>query len=281
MAKVDERDRRWRLWFWIPLAAGGAAGGAAAWLTSGGGSAHLNPEQGHPFPFHQDMYTFGSPDCSPSPDAWVDPINVVFIGPLATDENVKEHAARSDHGRWNNHSGGQQYFWDHSDCEPVEASGWNYHSANGGSLEDRFHMRYNMGDIQGQWDFQNSLPGGGGFYTLAAVHHEDYYVELVCNPQRPPECLPVKECHAVDTNQDEPPGGFNMGRTELTWLWLNAPDDHRNLGFYEWENTEPREQCDGLVAWSDGWVRYLGMGLPSGTPFAGGGCGRGVFMNSC
>jgi hypothetical protein len=253
--RIRSLPRRWP-WLWLPVAAcGAAAGAAAAWLSgTSGGLAHLYPAERHPAPFHQDKYTFGSSSCSPT--TWKDPINVVFVGAEAWSGSVKQHAARSDHGGWTNHSGSQQYFWDHGQCEPKDDQ-----SADGGSLDSRYHMRYNQGDIDGSANFDASLPGGGGFYVLAAAHHEDFGVVL-CNTG--PPLYDGYPGHAVDGNEIQPPGGFNMARTEILWRWLNSPHYHPNLGFFNWGNTEPMRQCNQEYAWSDGWVRFIGIGSPGG-----------------
>ena len=260
----------WPRWLWLPVAVGGAAAGAAAaWLSgTGDGSAHLNPKEEHLFPFHQDEYTFGSGSCS-APGGWVDPINVVFVGPEAWDVLVKEHAARPDHGGWGNHSGGQQYFWDHGECQPVEGDGRNDQSANGGSSQSRYHMRYNQGDIDGYADSIppcTSAPAASTRSRPSTTRTADWrhatqaFLITIFYPG-----------HAVDSNNDEPPGGLILGRTEGSLAVDELAGFHPNLGFSEWQNVKRFKQCDQEDAWSDGWVRFIGMGSPGG----GGGGGKG------
>ncbi len=54
----------------------------------------------------------------------------------------------------------------------------------------------------------------------------------------------------------EPPGGFNRGRNDIFDNWVgNGP--HAYGGFFNWGNTMRFTQCNGNVAWSDGWVDYI------------------------
>jgi hypothetical protein len=230
----------------LPLAILGAVGlGIALGTGARLGIAHVGDA-------HLGGYTFSSSDCS---DDGVDPINIVFKGGDANTESVRDHAARSDHGGWDDHSGSQQYFYDHGFCEPKDDQ-----SADGGGTSTRFHMRYNEADVAGALEFQP----GYGYHVAAAAHHEDLVF---------PGCgLPP--WHAVDGNESEPPGGFNMARDEIYRKWLDhAEDPHSLTELQDWQNVARKLQCDGEYAWSSGHVFVISMPVYGG----GGGCAGRAF----
>lgn len=267
----DHSLERWVRRLWMPLAGGGAAAaGVLAGLVGAGepSLAHLKPETGHPAGYDQDEYTFEGSDCS----SFVDPINIVFVGLEAQSQYVRAHAEREDHGGWDDHSqGSDQYFWDHGQCQLMDDQ-----SADAGGLipATRYHMRYNQGDINGVQDWDEEW----GYYALAAVHHEIGGL-AACNIGFPN--YDFYAGHAVDGNDTNGAGGFNMGREWLTgWFRYNNPDGHDRVVTEDWGNELHMKQCDQGYAWSDGFVYHITMPAP---PPSGGGsaCGRGAFVSNC
>lgn len=245
---TGKRNRhRWsrRLRVPVALAATSGLGATLALLGSqGGGSAHLSENTGHPIP-----YTHSGDDCGFFDRK--DPINVVFQGDLANYVSVRAEAAA--HSFWLVNGGEEQYFLDHGDCKEMhDASA----SASESAPVSRWHMRYLQGpQPDPTW----------GIYTVAAAHRED--------------AIPFPDCpfpfrHATDGNLNEPPGGFNKGRAEVFNDWVVFPGDSHPGIFHSllfpienWDNTQPFEQCDGDIAWSDGLVYFISMsagGPPSG-----------------
>jgi hypothetical protein len=241
--------------------AGGLGTLAALFGTQGSGSAgdsapqsYGNTSPSHIWPwFHQGAYTFTSSTCSGP--TWIDPINLIFHGPDARWESIRYHAKIPDHGPWAvSPTGGTQYFLDHGQCEPMDtASG----SASDFAPVDRWHMRYNEG---------LGHDPEVGLYTVAAAHHEDFVLLRKLPPW----------CHAVDGNESEPPGGFNMGRNELLENWVLASDTHYHTDTEYWGNIQRFQKCDGEYAWSDGWVFHISthaegpvLGNPGGIPKLG------------
>lgn len=57
-----------------------------------------------------------------------------------------------------------------------------------------------------------------------------------------------------------PEGGFVHAKWDIGWNWhhwTQANDPHYFLGSQNWGNTARREQCDGGVAWNDGYVDFV------------------------
>ena len=243
--------RRWLMPFAIATAAGlGVA--TALWLDRGSGSAHDWPralQSAVPQHILEEVdigeYTYEDEQTCLSKK---DPINLIFSGFLGFPNEVDEHARRSDHGGWTDNPSSAQYFRDHGLCQEMDNA-----NADGGSLVDRFHMRYNQGL---GWD------PDWRYYTVASAHHEDFVLF--------PEC-PFPGRHAVDGNENEPPGGFNMGRAEIWWNWtVLANDPHVKIWQENWGNTQQFQQCDGDKAWSNGWVYWISMDYQIDTGGHGG-----------
>lgn len=255
--------RRWLVPFAIATAAGlGVA--TALWLDRGSGSAYDWPrafESAVPQPILKGVdigeYTYEDEGTCLSAK---DPINLIFSGSSGFPNDVDAHALRSDHGGWTDHPGTVQYFRDHGLCQPMDNA-----NADGGPEAGRFHMRYNQGlGFDPDWKF----------YTVANAHHEDYVLWSPWNFN----CGPPGG-HAVDGNENEPPGGYNKGRAEIWWNWtVLANDPHVKIWQENWGNTDQFEQCDGDKAWSNGWVYWISMEHPLNTggfgPGGGGGQGK-------
>ncbi len=168
---------------------------------------------------HSHSYTHNSSACS----GHVDPINVIFVE-VGFASYVDSHAAH--HNGYTNNTGGNQWFKIHSDCTTQDEQ-----AATG--YFTRFHMRINNG-----WDYDSTWH----WWSAADAHHED---TVWCGGLG----------HAVDDNFDEPPGGFVMGRFDIYWNWVNQ--GHPFRGSQYWGNTLMFGQCNGTVAWSDGWVDFI------------------------
>lgn len=240
--------QRWARWLWLPsLVLATAAGAAVAELVGVGmqASAHLDPGT------DQSMYTYGSSNCAV--ESRKDPINLVFVGVNGLSSDVREHAARSNHGGWDNHDGGTQYFIDHFGiCQPHDDQ-----SASG--TLDRYHMRYNQGDIDGSPDWDPTWR----YYTLGAVHYEEFK-----SFEEWPDCFPSN--HAVLGNDEDPGGlgGFNLGREQVWALWVTQARDHSVLADAQsdgdWGNIQRFKQCDDDYAWSDGQLSLPRHPRPAG-----------------
>jgi len=239
----------------------GIAAVALAELLLESTSAHIR--HGDPPAGHTGRFTYGSSSCTPGSE--VDPINVVFYGYSGSGGQpwgvaTVAAAAGEVAGFWWG-GGSTQYFWDHSQCEPMDDQ-----KATGGRMETRYHMRYNQGDDGGNPDWDMSV----GYYATSDAHHEDWI--LGCGGWLPGN-------HAVDSNLDEPPGGFVMARDYVVGHFADA-----GYGYfyeYDWDNGDRWfTQCDGWPAWTDGIVAFIqvphGGGL-GGLPFLGGDiCNRGL-----
>lgn len=238
-----------------------ATSAAVAAIVFEGASAHIRP--GDQPAGDTGRFTYGSSSCTPGSE--VDPVNVVFwgfyggIGPWSVDTVLSETAAVA--GFWWD-GGSTQYFWDHGQCEPMEEQ-----NATGGRIETRYHMRYDQGDLGGVPAWDPLLPG---YYATSDAHHEDWI--LLCNESGWPPGN-----HAVDSNLDEPPGGFVMARDYVVGRFADA--GYEFFYEYDWHNGDRWfVQCDGWPAWSDGIVAFVKVPRDGGggVPFAGGDiCNRG------
>lgn len=112
--------------------------------------------------------------------------------------------------------------------------------ASNGNFQPRYHMRYYW-NIDPTW----------GIYTLATPHHEDYLPDPIGHPS----------CgHAVDSNNNEPPGGFVMAKWDIGYNWHDwngGGGTHLFGGSQFWGNTQQMLQCDGEYAWNDGYVDFV------------------------
>jgi hypothetical protein len=172
------------------------------------------------FARHTRFYSYTDSSCTNA----VDPISVVFYG-QATLGNVDTHA--SHHGGWSNHGGGTQYFYDHY-CGPMDGQ-----NASGAIWQSRYHMR--------EWSNWDATYRD---YALATPHHEDM---TWCG-------------HAVDGDDNEPPGGFVLGKWDIGYNWHNWNNGgatHRFGGSQYWGNTQEFRQCDGDWASNDGWIDFV------------------------
>lgn len=208
------------------------------------GTAHIN-ELLH-------SYTYSSSNCGGGTE--VDPINVIFVGENAASIHVAFEAERDDHGGWKYSHGDTQYFKDHDGCEAMD---FQRSSEGSLSLSDQWHMRFKQGVDGGIADQDPKW----GLYVLAAAHHDQ---RVVCG---------FGFDHAVDGNLNNPPGGFNMAKNELVLQWVaNANDTHLHVDTLDWDNTQAMLQCNGEIAWSDGYVMLVSMPIPfSSIPPSGGG----------
>ena len=263
---ASRRLNQWMRRLWVPVAAAGAAGvGAAFGLLGRTGEVSSDLDPGN----HQSAWIFGSSDCDWSSRG--DPVNVVFVGARGLVADVVEHAGRDDHGGFDVGipfvaEGKTKYFIDHlGECEPMDDQKVN-------AYNPRYHMRYNQGDINGVADWDSAV---GGYYTLAPAHYERY---VTCWSD---DTIPIPNpfSHAVYPNEDPFPGGFDAARDDIMiWWTMIASDSHGTIDFVDWGNREPREQCNGDVVRSDGYVAYISM--PAPPPSGGiGHCGRGPSTN--
>lgn len=84
-------------------------------------------------------------------------------------------------------------------------------------------------------------------WSAADAHHED---TVWCGWNNP-------LAHAVDDNVKEPNGGFNRGRDDVYKNWTGyGLGPHLWRGWQNWSNTARFTQCNGNVAWSDGYVDF-------------------------
>jgi len=218
--------------------------------------------------YHQSSWIFGSNDCSW--DSRVDPVNLVFVGPEAlVGPIISEHAGRIDHGNFSDRGGGTKYFDDHWECEPMD-----YQAADG--WDPRNHFRLNQGDVNGwtDWDSRIEQQGGGyyqGHYVLAPAHFERY-VRCGINPFS----------HAVFPNGDYdfPKGGYNYARDYIVSRWTEvASDGHQMINLVWANNGQVKQQCNGDLVWSDGYVAYVTV--ESAPPSIESGSCRGYVMFGC
>jgi hypothetical protein len=178
------------------------------------------------FEEHTTYYSHSDSNC------WnfVDPVSVVFHND-ATEAQVDTHARH--HGDWGVTGGTVQWFYDHS-CGQMD----NDH-ASGQPYQGRFHMRE-------WWNYDSGWPQ---YYTLATPHHED--IDWCGDGWK----------HAVDGNDNEPPGGFVAAKWDIGYNWHNwnnGGGDHWFSGnTYYGGNTIPFEQCNGDWAWNDGWIDFV------------------------
>ncbi|KKL80272.1 hypothetical protein LCGC14_2006430 [marine sediment metagenome] len=190
------------------------------------GLAGLSPTNVMAGVSHSHVYTHNSSSCA----GHVDPINDVFeYSGFAS--WVKNHAAH--HGGWWWGDGSNQWFYAHQ-CRKQ-----NYHAASNSQFDPggRYHMRIGYGyTASGGSDYDSTWR----YWSTADAHHEDM---TWCG-------------HAVDDNNREPPGGFNRGRDDVWVNWsFNGP--HVWDGWQYWGNIARFTQCNGNVAWSDGWVDFI------------------------
>ena len=130
--------------------------------------------------------------------------------------------SHASHHGWSNTSGGGTQYFDEHVCYYAQGS-----RATGCGVCTRYHFRVSHYGEDGSW----------GVYSIATPHHEDF---TSCG-------------HAVDSNDDEPPGGFVMGRNRFWYTWYPS---HSWQTWQYWSNTAPQQQCDGGWAWNDGWVDF-------------------------
>lgn len=246
--------QRWFVGTVIPALFGAGALAGVAWprdaaagLSVGGpGSAgHFGP------------YSYGDPQCLNS----IDPVNVVFLGTWPT---VQQHA--DHHGGWATHGGDGQNFWDHGRCQPMHQA-----SASNNFAQPRFHMRYRTGSTDAGGQVFDVDPYWGR-YTGATAHHEDLVFNI-------PGCdlNHLGFGHAIDdqskTGGSGPfawEGGFNRGRADILQNWWSLGGHIAESLTQNWGNTAPKVQCNGNVAWSDGYVYYLQTdSAPTPTPLPG------------
>ncbi len=229
---------------------GGLGAGLALLVAPGAGSASVWPEPDNQGPSpahvspdgdHLGLYTYDSNTCNPNSRS--DPINIIFHGPFGESRFVNAHASDSSHGGWSDHPSTDQYFLDHGQCEVMDGT-----NADGPDFPptDRWHMRYNQGpDVDPVWEQ----------YTVAAAHHEDFIFPA---------------CHAVDGNDNDPPGGFNKGRVEIWFKWTQeATDPHVNTWQEDWDNVKRFKQCDNDFAWSNGLVFHIEIACTGVDPAVG------------
>jgi hypothetical protein len=140
------------------------------------------------------------------------------------------HLHAGQHGGWAYQPPTPQYFFEHF-CGVMDGS-----DASNGDIppQPRFHMRYFWNYDSGIWQY----------YSVSTPHHEDL---LYCG-------------HAVDSNNNEPPGGFVMGKWDIGFNWHNWNGGgglHYFGGSWWWGNTQMFLQCDGEWAWNDGWLDFV------------------------
>lgn len=209
-------------WF---LAAAIGVGLALLFTRVVGAVLPFGTAEAHLDPFgHTSAYNYTDSQCIYQ----VDPISVVLYD-NATLSNAHTHAHH--HGGWDSHDGvTDQYFYDHW-CGPMDGADasnpwWD--------INGRYHMRY--------WYYND---GTWGFYTLTTPHHED----VACGTN-----------HAVDSNQNEPPGGYVMAKWDIgsNWHdWNGGGGSHYFGGSQFWGNQTSFWQCDGEPAWNDGYVDFV------------------------
>ena len=159
----------------------------------------------------------------------VDPIGTVFILGSGSTGQVFNHAARSDHGSWNDHVAGQ-YFWETSGCSSAD---------DGAATEpnscpcDRWHLRYEVAWAGGSY----------GYSSAATPHFDDFQVDWGV-PPNPDHCI-----------SPGPPNGFTQGRVEVWNKWVSS-GQHPNASVNYWNNTETFSKCGQLVQ-GDGYVDYI------------------------
>jgi hypothetical protein len=214
----------------LAIAASALIGILAAQRLSPRAEAHLWP--GTNPGDHTQLYSFSSNNCMTR----VDPVTIVFYN-AATTQNVHSHA---NHHGWTYHDnlGSTQHFFEHA-CASQDDQ-----SADGAFVDfnGRFHMRNTRnGDI----DYLM------GEYSIATPHHE------FNDPD--PDCLGA---HAVKANQDDNDmsdgyGGFAEGREEVCLDFVVNSDHHYFGGNRGWDNMEMMEQCNGKMAWNDGFVHLI------------------------
>lgn len=185
-------------------------------------------------------YTHGTCTNWNDPNTRVDPINYVFFS-WGTIERVwmqvVYHGLHTSGSSWADDGifSDPQKFITHSTCYAMDGQ-----RADGGILSSRNHFRYKGVHYD----------PGLGWTSIADAHHEDLI-------QPPSPCSNVSPKHAVDSN-DEPGGsGFNQGRSNVTNK-VFAGTSHMSGSYQIWfGNTMPRRQCDGGIAWSDGYARAI------------------------
>jgi hypothetical protein len=185
--------------------------------------AHLDPITIQNPMGHTSLYNYTNSTCGNA----VDPISVFFYGAADTN-NMHTHAHH--HGGWTDHSGTGQYFFEHF-CGTMNGQ-------DASAVGTRYHMRY----------FWNYDPGIWQYYSVATPHHEDLLFQS-------PGCG-----HAVDSNNNEPPGGFVMGKWDIgfNWHnWNNGGGQHWFGGSWWGGNTGGFVQCDGEWAWNDGYIDFV------------------------
>lgn len=109
-------------------------------------------------------------------------------------------------------------------------------------------MRIGQGWLSfiGQYDYDNTS-FGWHVWSTADAHHEDTV-----------RCGLNFFAHAVDDNVREPNGGFNRGRDDVYKNWTGyGTGPHTWRGWQNWSNTMHFTQCNGNVAWSDGYVDFI------------------------
>jgi len=184
-------------------------------------------------------YTYRGDACDEGDAA--DPINVVFYND-ATAENVEQGFA--DHPGWSDHGGETQYFKTNGNCYEMEGQ-----PSSNQIGQDRYHARYHRGlnssgvvDVDPIW----------GDYNITAGHYERWILydpdENNCHSSG----FPWVGDHAVPSN------GFNEGHDNIVYNWTQAEGaDHYYWGTQYWGNIQPRTQCNGTRAFSDGNVAFI------------------------
>jgi hypothetical protein len=199
--------------------------------------------------FAASLYTYSASDCRAS--SFVDPINAIFWGGAAgvsnAAEQIEDHTLFSyglEDGWIVNPAGGPQYFRDHGNCTSMDT---DRADANVGPYS-RFHIR-----LEGL-----SNHGGPGRMTIGDAHHEDYIA--------PFQGCGVLGGHAVDKGTKENPtpqgSGFDQGRRRLVKAFRKY-GRHHEVSVVSAGNTDPRKQCDGDWAGSDGKVAFFNVGHQS------------------
>lgn len=244
------------------IIAGGAGFGAGA---AGYQIAHAVPDDpgGSNVPFGTGSYTYKTNDCVGTQRG--DPINVLFINGGWVDR-VKRHA--DDHGDWGwgfLYFGSQQWFREYHDdlCGVMDAQ-------VASAPENRYHMRIHLARNFNGDPLDNVQIG---IFSSADAHFEVF--REFC----PPLVLGIPQGNHSVMDQGTSYnisgggvtwGGFNRGRENIWYNWTQDAD-HPLVYSRDWDNEQHFTQCDPKdwangpggnddpdVAWSDGYVYYIG-----------------------
>ncbi|MCL6643795.1 MAG: hypothetical protein K6U88_02260 [Dehalococcoidia bacterium] len=168
--------------------------------------------------------TFGMYSYSQGCNTAIDPVSIVFTNGNGFHDHVFQHAKRSDHGGYEERSGGQ-YFWDNGGCTTSDDSA----ASNNGYLRDRYHFRYEVAPTTNGGQAYAATPHFDDFDANYGTHCVWYY-------------------------------GFIDGRSDVIYRWIIDGGEHNPPHWSYWGNDLAIAKCGGALAGNwDGYVAYINM----------------------